>query len=273
MRNSTIISFFLIISSVFYLAQGAVADEVILTTGEHFTSSKVWEEDGKILFDMQGLIVHVNKKEVVAIVHGSSPAEPPVVPPANPIRGDQEPLSPALNSWPPENSAPPEKSLPTTNQESPNPKPKVRGIGIDGLAWQMRPNQIAGIAKLGTDPSYGGIDQYWRPSGKLTFGSALLDGLVFGFWQNRLYTIVFWVNGSPGYHRLRQAVFEHYGSGRKNDKGLERYIWLDDTTDRMLEFDQKRNAGIFWMRCRDLDEQVKRLYPEDGGRLDSHAQK
>ena len=264
MRNTKIISSFFLVSLVFSLVQAAVADEVFLTTGEHFTSSKVWEENGKILFDMQGLIVHVNKNEVAAIVRGSSPAEPPVVPSANPL-GGEPPLRSALVPSSPEKSTLPEKSMVAANQESPAPKPKVRGIGIDGLAWQMRPDQIAGIAKLGTDPSYGGIDQYWRPSGNLTFGSVLLDGLVLGFWQNRLYTIVIWVNGKPGYHRLQEAVKERYGSGRKNEKGLERHIWLDDTTDRMLEFDEKRNAGIFWMRCRDLDKQVKRLYPENGG--------
>jgi hypothetical protein len=265
MRNTTIISAFIIVSLVFPLVQGAVADEVILTTGEHFTSSKVWEEDGKILFDMQGLIVHVNKNDVVAIKRGTSPAESPIVP-ATPAPIDPQPaIPPVLDPSPPEKSASPGKSAAAADQESHDPKPIVRGIGIDGLAWQMRPNEISGVAKLGTDPSYGGIDEYWRPAGNLTFGSVLLDGLVFGFWQNRLYTIVIWVNGKPGYSRLQQAVFERYGSGRKSEKGVERYIWLDDTTDRMLEFDQDRNAGIFWMRCRDLDKQVKRLYPGYGG--------
>ena len=141
-------------------------------------------------------------------------------------------------------------------------KPKVRGIGLDGLAWQMKPNEISGITKLNTDPSYGGIDQYGWPAGNLTLGDVLLDGLVFGFWQNRLYSIMCWVDGHPGYTRLQQAVFDRYGPGHKNKNGLERYVWLDDTTHRMLEFDSKLNTGIFWMRSSSLDRQIKQLYPE-----------
>lgn len=255
MRKATII-ICTMISVAFPFARGVAADEVILTTGDRFTSSKVWEEDDKVLFDMQGLIVKVNKKSVAAIVRGGHSTEPSAALPGQQVPERQSTSPPALNPLPDV-----KKPADSTFRDH-GRKPKIRGIGFDGLTWQMRPGDIAGIARLGTDPSYGGIDQFWRPAGNLTLGNVFLDGLVFGFWQNRLYTILIWVNGKPAYTRLQQAVFERYGSGRKNEKGLERYIWMDDTTDRMLEFDRQRNTGIFWMRSRELDNQVKRLYPE-----------
>jgi hypothetical protein len=248
------------ISVAFAAVRGVVADEVILKSGERFISSKVWEEDGKILFDMQGLIVNVNKGEVAAVVHGTHPAEPLAALPGQSVPGRRNPSSPALDPLPAEKPVLP--GLPASPVDGgQNREPKIRGIGLDGLTWQMHPNEINGIAKLGTDPSYGGIDQYNRPGGSLTLGDAQLDGLVFGFWQNRLYTILIWVEGKPSYTRLRRAVFERYGSGRRSEQGLDRYIWIEDATDRMLEFDQQRNAGIFWMRSRELDTQIKRLYP------------
>lgn len=261
MRNTAIITICMMISVAFTAVRGVVADEVILTTGERFTSPKVWEEDGKILFDMQGLIVNVNKRDVAAVVRGTQPAEPSATLLEKPVPDRQKTSSPASDPLPadkPESTGPSAETIGRGHHS----KLKIRGIGLDGLAWQMHPDDIRGIAKLGTDPCYGGIDQYWRPGGNLTLGDVLLDGLVFGFWQNQLYTILIWVDGKPAYTRLQRAVFERYGSGRKNQKGLERYIWIDDTTDRMLEFDQKRNIGIFWMRSRDLDIQVKQLYPE-----------
>ena len=259
MRKAAILIICAMISTAFPFVRGAAADEIILKTGDRFNSPKVWEEDGKVLFDMQGLVVNVKKDDVAAVIRG--------------------PQHNATSAFPtrqsnPESSAPASKPQPATrpvpSRKTPEPADeaqhrgsKIKGIGFDGLAWQMHPGDIAGIAKLGTDPFVGGIDQYWRPAGNLSLGDVLLDGLVFGFWQNRLYTILVWVNGKPAYTRLQHAVFESYGSGRKNEKGLERYIWVDDTTDRMLEFDQQRNTGIFWMRSRVLDEQVKRLYPEN----------
>ncbi len=240
------------------------ADEVVLTTGERFTSSKVWEAEGKIRFDLQGLVVSVDKADVAAVIRSSPlplppPPEavvaprqvPPLIQPSRPVR------------TPPEKSAPlPVPDHPASRNDAVG-KSRVRGIGFDGIAWQMKPSQIPGIEKFKTDPAYGGIDQYWRPDGSLIFGNLALDGLIFGFWRDRLYSIMIWVDGKPGYERLRQVVFDRYGRGIKNEKGLERYVWLDDTTtDRMVEFDTELNTGIFWMRSRGLNLDIKRLYPE-----------
>ena len=262
MRYTAIITICTLIWIAFPVVQKCVADEVILTTGEHFTSSKVWEENGKILFDMQGLIVNVNKNDVAAVVRGTRQAEPSTTLPEKPAAvGQQSSSSPATDP-----SAGKKPEIPGTSTDSINrahPRnPKIQGIGLDGLAWQMHPEDMTGIAKLGTDPAYGGIDQYWRPGGNLTFGDVMLDGLILGFWRNQLYSIMIWVEGKPAYTRLQRTVFDRYGSGHKNEKGMERYIWMDDATDRMLEFDQQRNTGIFWMRSRVLDTQVKQLYPD-----------
>lgn len=259
MRNAVFILICAILSFAAPTIRGVVADEVILTTGERFTSSKVWEENGKILFDMQGLIVNIDKRDVAAVVRGTGHGEPPAALPRRQFT-DRHPTSrPASEPLTAQRPVPATTAAPT--EQGRGSRPKLRGIGFDGLAWQMHPNEISGITKLSTDSAYGGIDQYWRPAGNLTLGDVLLDGVVFGFWQNRLYTILIWVNGKPAYTRLQRAAFDRYGTGRKSEKGLERYIWIDDTTDRMLEFDKQRNTGILWMRSRNLDMQVKRLYP------------
>jgi hypothetical protein len=91
-------------------------------------------------------------------------------------------------------------------------------------------------------------------------GPAVLDGRIYGFWRNRLYTITMWVEGPPAYRRLREAVFERYGPGRQNSDGRERFVWADPTTDRMLEYDEQLNTGLFWMRSRALDDEIKQLY-------------
>ena len=255
----------LFILAVFLLAARTVpADEIVLTTGERFTSSKVWEENGKLRFDMQGLIVSVNLEDVAEVLREGHPPMLRATPP--PIA--QEPQSPReVPAIPPPQAAPRQpapvkKPDQSSSRDAQAPGTNRTGIGFDGLAWHMQPNEIPGIKKLKTDAEYGGIDQYWRPDGNLTWGKAALDGLIFGFWRNRLYSIMIWVNGKPGYERLQQAAFQYYGKGRKNPQGLERYVWLDETTDRMLEFDPQLNTGIFWMRSRDLDQQIKKLYPE-----------
>ncbi len=238
------------------------ADEIVLNSGERFTSDRVWKENGKIRFNMHGLVVSVNPADVVSIIRDTPVApQPPIKKPVTIPSATPTPTIPAGKQQAAKTASktsrtkkpPPEKALQS---------PRVKGIGIDGVEWQMQPTAIPGIEKIKTDPAYGGIDQYSRSEGHLRMGDALLDGLVFGFWQRRLYTITIWVDGKPGYERLQQAVFHRYGKGRKNKAGLERYVWVEDTTDRLLEFDDELNTGIFWMRSRELDQHVKRRYPD-----------
>ncbi len=254
------------------MAWPAFGDEIVLNTGERFISDRIWDEGQKIRFNMHGLLVSVDKNDVMAVIRSNGQnglAAPPLT--------DTEPSAPDTHSAPTPPAMPtehpepsditrqPEQPPPVAETTPPNPtssSPKVTGIGLDGIWWQMKPSQIPGIVKGQTDPAYGGIDQYWRPDSRLKLGDVLLDGLVFGFWRNRLYTIMIWVDGRPAYDRLHQAVVHRYGTGKKSAKEKDRYIWLEKTTDRMLEFDDKSNTGIFWMRSRELDANVKQRYPQ-----------
>ncbi len=247
------------------------ADEVVLTSGERFTSDKVWEEKGKIRFNMHGLVVSVQKSDVASIIRSNGSTQPPQNPAHNTRPQSKERLQP---SPAPQSPVKPPKAAPAPSERStPSPVPpsskkssqnqKLKGIGFKGIAWHMRPTELPGLSKIGTEEIYGGIDQYWQPDGPMSLGDALLDGLVFGFWQDRLYSIMMWVDGKPGYKRLKRVIFERYGQGVASENQKDRHVWVKDrTTDRLLEFDTKRNIGIFWMRSRDIDALIKQRYPE-----------
>jgi hypothetical protein len=247
----------------------AYADTIVLNTGETFVSSQVWEEGDKIRFDMHGLIVNVNKADVERVIgeqawqsssDDATDPYPTMVPPENalPETVDTQP-EPAADALPDDNPvarpSPPQQPQPVASRS-------VNGTGLQGMNWNAPPESIAGLVKIKTDPVYGGIDQYHRPDESLNIGGARLDGIVYGFWRDRLYSIMFWVDGRPGYQRLAETVRSFYGDGTPSTTGLERYVWQDRDTDRMLEFDTQLNTGIFWMRSRELDRQIKLLYPE-----------
>lgn len=256
------------LASAWLLLAAAQADEIVLTSGERFISDKVWEEKGKIRFNMQGLVVSVDEADVATIVRDNGPATPsPDHPTSSSTRSRQDAPSDHSSTRRP-------RMAPASAQE-PGSRPvqlsakksgnhqKIKGIGFDGITWHMRPTDLPGLSKIKTEEIYGGIDQYWLPDGPLTLDDALLDGQVFGFWRNRLYTITMWIDGKHGYEQLKRVLFERYGPGKKSKKNQDRYVWLDDkTTDRLLEFDANRNIGLFWMRSRDLDAHIKSQYPE-----------
>jgi len=261
----------LILVSAWLMVAIVHADEVVLTSGERFTSDKIWEEKGKIRFNMHGLVVSVQKSDVAAIHRDGGSAQasrnsapntrPPSQDPMQPAPTHQSPTQPkTVAPTPPERSA--SKPDPSPKKRS-QPNDKIQGIGFKGIAWHMKPADLPGLSKIGTEEVFGGIDQYWQPDGPLSLGEALLDGLVFGFWQERLYSIMMWVDGKPGYKRLKRAIFKRYGEGEVSKQQPDRYVWVKDrTTDRLLEFDSERNIGVFWMRSRELDALIKQRYPE-----------
>jgi hypothetical protein len=255
----------LLVLIAWLLPWSAVADDILLNTGERFTSEKIWEESDKIRFNMHGLVVSVDKADVVAVIRDNRPATPAVKP------AEEPPPAPGGIEPPP--SSVPQKPAPVpqplqgpkalarpepANPERPGPpagQPKVEGIGIDGIHWQMKPSQIPGIEKHNTDPAFGGIDQYCTPRGKSQTGQCL----------NRRPNL--WILAEPAlYHhdlggrstllmnRLHQAVKERYGSGKeKRHRAWSAMSGSKKGTDRLLEFDETSNTGILWMRSRALD--------------------
>jgi hypothetical protein len=251
--------------------QSIRADEIIMTTGEKFSSEKVWEENGSIRFNMHGLIVSVDKSEVAHIIRNQAspqPAPESTVPtrPAplqESANKDATPIIKPLEAPRHAANAPSYREPKRLKKPDKSMQPhQISGTGLVGIRWHLTPSDFPGLKKLDTEPLYGGIDKYYRPDEKMRLGTAALAGKVYGFWRDHLYTITMWTEGPPAYERLKKAVFDHYGRGRKNSNGLERYVWTDPTTDRMLEFDSKLDVGLFWMRSRMLDKKIKQLYPE-----------
>lgn len=248
-------------------------DEVVMTTGERFSSDKVWTEGDQIRFNMQGLVVSVNKSDVAQIIRNKTQGERPTTneksrPPMNGLSGHskdrdfERPEQYPVRNPTPATGLSGKRSFSHPGQRpAPGGSSKDQGIGIRQIAWQLAPDQIPGLKKVATDPAFGGIEQYWQPEQALVFGNAPLDGLVYGFWKDKLYSIMMWADGRIGYNRLRKAVFSRFGLGSQVSPEVERYTWDEKVTQRMLEFDAKRNTGIFVMRCTALDEIIKQRYP------------
>ena len=261
---------FLLVLAAMLFSGPVLGDTIVLNTGETFVSSQVWEQGDKIRFNMHGLIVNVNKADVEQVISDqnlqpasddATAAAPQMNPPVNGMPETTDHHSEPVVDTAVQNNNPDAKPS-QPQQRAPVASRSVNGTGLQGLHWNASPESISGLVKIKTDPVYGGLDQYHRPDESLNLGGARLDGMVYGFWRDRLYSIMFWVDGRPGYRSLAETVRSYYGNGTPSTTGLERYIWQDRDTDRMLEFDTQLNAGIFWMRSRELDHQIKQIYPD-----------
>ena len=268
LKTIFILSLSLMLPALLFCAPSFSA-EVVMKSGERFETSQVWEQDGSIRFNMQGLIVTVEKNDVAEVIRQPAPLKPHQAsdPLSDPIEGtttatphpntsthalgpDAKPHRQAALSKP---SQAPLKELPLgiSNQST----------GFQGVYWQMKSQDMPNLAKVETDPAFGGIDQYRRTDQSLRWGGVVLDGWVYGFWRDQLYSIMMWIDGRNGYDHLYRQVINLFGPGNKDINGLERYVWVAPGTQRMLEFDAQLNVGILVMRSSVVDAQIKARYP------------
>jgi hypothetical protein len=279
------------------VAVSAGAEWIILTSGEKFQTERSWKENGRLKFRLNGLVVSVPQSDVARVIESPTAAADPAVEqkaaqrsPADPLRTAtatgallsrrKERLQSALRLPPPKPKSalkaqlakPPEKASarPSTPDKppqapaldppaaaAPTPHPS-RGV-FRNLAWGMRPSSMPGLLLSQTNPAYGGVDEFFYPEEDLNLGEAPLNAIVYGFWQNRLYTITIWTDGRPSYEKLRRWVIDTYGPGHQRKKAVERRVWYGDGSDRLLEFDETLNSGIFWMRSEKLHARIERV--------------
>ena len=197
------------------------ADTIILKDGTRLETKRSWEKNGKLMFYMEDLVTSINKSDVERIEETNS---------------DQK-VQPHFEKA--ENA-----DFGTSD-------------GFRDLPWGSGLSDIAGMVKTETDTGLAGVVEYIRPNDVLRVGEAELTHIIYSFWHDQLYTVTIWTQNYLNYEALRSAAFERFGEGTRRDESIERYIWSDKLTDRMLEYVKEGEHGMLWMRSRDLDRKLK----------------
>jgi len=197
------------------------ADIIRLKDGTILETKRSWEKNGKLILFMEDQVTSVPKDDVLRI---------------DKTHSDQ-------------------KGTPHFE------KPAAADFGIlDGfrdLAWGSKLSDITGMVKTETDTGLAGVVEFVRPKDVLRIGEAKLTRIIYSFWHDQLYTVTIWTQNHSNYKALRRAAFERFGEGSRGKASLERYIWSDRLTDRMLEYIKESEYGLLWMRSRDLDKKLK----------------
>lgn len=250
---------------------GAEAATIILRSGEKFSTSRAWKEGSTVKFYLHGIVVGVPEDDVDRIVK-DTPARPSL-----PQSGGSLPALKTDTLKPPRDISArskgfPDRSSGQAHDRTPLAQKHLRRtdagepaaidhLPFEGMRWKMRPAALGRLEKIKTEDLYGGIVQYVWQDKPLCWDEVELDGLTFGFWRDRLYSITMWVYGWPRFQLMRRKVFARYGRIRPSRKDRPKYAWIGKQTDALLEFDRKLNTGIFWLRSRTLDQLAKKLYP------------
>ena len=221
------------------------ADMVILRSGEMFQTPRAWKKNGTVNYYKDGQVVRIDEKEVDRLIQSPVPVEdtlPSVRPPAvdksvpSDIPGADRPLSP--------------------------PVPTGGDVGYLGLKWGQPLSQFEGLVFVGTDPAYGGVQQYSQAERKRRFGRTSVDNIFYGFWQGGLYTILVETSNYLDFMDLKAETFRRYGQGLQEGDHEEKYRWSGQGADRLLSYDTNTDTGYLWMRSQALHQKVDARYPE-----------
>ena len=238
--------FFCAIAILLAIGVGSVhADMVILKSGEMFSTRKAWEESGIVRYYRDGQVVQVDAEDVERVIHSQRPVEPQP-------RSQPQPTDDPSSSVDDRGAARPPSSQ----------KPIGEDTGYLGLTWGQAPAQIDGLAFIETDPAYGGVRQYIRPTAKKRFGRARVDNVYYGFWKEELYTILVEVSNYMDFMDLKAEAFRRYGQNSPLTHQDEKYRWTSGGTDRLLAYDHQADTGYLWMRSQALHAKVRALHPE-----------
>lgn len=221
------------------------ADVVILRSGEMFQTPSAWKENGIVNYYKDGRVVTVDEKEVDRLIQSLSPVE------------DKPPLEqqPAAAHTPP-------SDIPTADQSIIPPSPTGDDAGYLGLKWGQPLSQFDGVTLVGTDPAYGGVQQYSQAQRKTRFGRAHVDNIFYGFWQGSLYTILVETGNFVDFMDLKAEAFRRYGEGQQVGDHEEKYRWTGKGSDRLLSYDIDADTGYLWMRSQAVHEKVRKNYPD-----------
>lgn len=226
-------------------ADPVAADMVILRSGEMYQTPRAWKENDAVKYYKDGRVVSIDAKEVDRLIQLPAPvgAKPPSV------------QRPAADLTPPSDipaAGQPPASIVLTDDDS----------GHLGLKWGQPLSQFEGLALVGTDPAYGGVQQYSQTQQKRRFGRASVDNIFYGFWQGGLYTILVETSNYLDFMDLKAEVFRRFGEGRQEGDHDEKYRWSGQGTDRLLSYDTSTDTGYLWMRSQALHQKVDALYPK-----------
>ncbi len=215
------ISLLIVLPLLFVSPLFSHADTIILKDGTRLETKRSWENNGKLMLYMEDLVTSINKRDVERIEETNL-----------------------------EQKVPP-------HFEKAEDADFGASDGFRDLLWRSELSDIAGMAEIETNTGLAGVVEYIRPNDVLRIGEAELTNIIYSFWHDQLYTVTIWTQNYSNYEALRSAAFERFGEGSRRNESIERYIWFDRLTDRMLEYVEDGEHGMLWMRSRDLDRKLK----------------
>jgi len=129
--------------------------------------------------------------------------------------------------------------------------------GFRGIKWGTDISKMPGFKKVGTDPSYGGIDIFSRSKDSMSIGAAKLDSIQYGSWHGKFCNLSIKTTGYVNYQALLAASKEKFGDPSQPNQYIEKYYWDSDSAAMLADYNQFSHKGNIYMFSKEISKEQK----------------
>ncbi|THB63452.1 MAG: hypothetical protein D6E12_17010 [Desulfovibrio sp.] len=126
--------------------------------------------------------------------------------------------------------------------------------GFRGLEWGNSAQGVQGLTLIEQGDSY----FYVREGEILRVGEAELTNIIYGYFQDRFYTVVVEFDGFANFTMILYALETKYGRAANADMQNFQHYWFFDTVDIYIEYDPDTSAGnVFYVYTPIMEERER----------------
>ena len=244
---------------VFSTIPAALADTVVLENGRELKVERTWQEGGQLYFIFHGIKACIPQSKISRIESDSDDRIKTVAfknKARNELKRNSRKSGEDVSQGQPEDTA--KTGLNSSGTGIPaEPCSALRKDGFCDLQWGRKASDVDGLYIKQSVSDLDEVVEYVRPKVFLKIGDAALESVIYAFWRDQLYTVTVWTKGHSNFTALRDAVFERFAPGIRNDTTCERYLWSNALSDIMLDYIQDGQYGMLWLRSKEIDRQCR----------------
>jgi hypothetical protein len=244
---------------IFSIIPAALADTVFLKNGRELKVEKTWQEGEQLYFIFHGMKAGIPQSKISRIESDSDDRNKTIAlknKTSDDLKRNSRKSGEDVSQGQPEGAA--QMDLNSSGTAMPTePCSGLRKDGFCDLQWGCKTSGVDGLYINQTVSDLDEVVEYVRPKVFLKIGDAALESVIYAFWRDQLYTVTVWTKGYSNFTALRDAVFEEFGPGIRNDSTRERYLWSNALSDIMLDYIQDGRYGMLWMRSKEMDRHCR----------------
>lgn len=147
-------------------------------------------------------------------------------------------------------------------------KPGSEPDGFRGIKWGQDISTVKGLIYAYADPSLSELDFYIRAGDEKKMGPAELEGIYYGFWRDKFYSVELFTKGWVNWINLKTVFFEKFGEGKEVDASLlegfsealgatELYVWGGAKAWILIDYRKDSEIGEFCIASMEIYTQIQ----------------